>query len=398
MPRFRYQALNADGHPVTGEVEAAAVAAAIEQLEASGLTLQAISIATAEPTDLFVTSQHAPAPEPLTSGEARDEAVLRTHLALTVEQARSLTEPLSAYVQELPTGRRRTALAEMCRIVEQGDLEAARASFESSPEYWIPLIGSSAIGRDSASVLQKFIVESREIDETRRQWWTLLAYPLFLVGFALLVLVLLARLVVPTFRSIFHDFSLELPAITRWTIGISEWLATAGPLVTAAVVILGVAALIKFAGPKLADLFGAWFGRSTALALYSSSIGDLLAGDISLVDAVRIAGQAAKGRALRRSSQRLALQLEGGGLTGVEALRRSLSATVIHAVTVEMSTPARSQLLQTIGRCYADRSQARASWTQGLLGPVTIFVVGVVVAMVALSLFLPLVSLVNNLT
>jgi type II secretory pathway component PulF len=401
MPRFHYQALNADRRLVTGEVEADAVAAAIEQLEASGLTVQSIGFAAAESTAapaLPKESTLALAPRPPAADETRDELILRRHLASTLDRARPLTPALRAYAEELPTDRRRAALQEVCRVVERGDLVAAQAAFVSSPEYWIPLIGSTGAANGSAGILQDFMVASQQTDESRRQWWTLLAYPLFLIGFAALVLVLLAHMVVPTFRSIFDDFDLALPTITVWTIRISEWLASGASVLTAAILLIVVAALINFGGPKLADLVGAWFGRSTALSLFAGSTAHLLAGGISLPDAVRIAGRPAKGTALRIASQRLASLLEAPTLPVPERMQRSLSSTILYAATAEMPTSARVQLLQAVSACFADRSRSRASWTQGLLGPLTIFVVGFLVALVALSLFLPLVNLINNLS
>src|SRR5690349_9772276 len=114
MPRFHYQALDADQQLTTGEVEADAVAVAITQLEASGLTVLSIGFATAESTATLTTNKPiVPAPKlklpPIDA--ARDEAILRTHLARTLERARPLTPALRAYAEEMPTGQRRRELA-----------------------------------------------------------------------------------------------------------------------------------------------------------------------------------------------------------------------------------------------------------------------------------------------
>src|SRR4029450_3855623 len=48
IAHFRYQALNATGQPVAGELHAESVALALAQLEADGLTVQSIGYAAAE--------------------------------------------------------------------------------------------------------------------------------------------------------------------------------------------------------------------------------------------------------------------------------------------------------------------------------------------------------------
>ena len=402
MPRFHYQALNAEQELTIGEVEADAVALAITQLEASGLTVLWIGFATAETTAALVaqkqTSLSPPKPQLPVIDETRDEAVLRTHLAKTLERALPLTPALRAYAEEMPSGRRRRELAEVCGILSRGDVEAATAALTTAPEYWIPLIGSTAGDNDSAGILQDFISESQQADETRRQWWTLLAYPLFLLGFATLVLVLLSYMVVPTFQSIFEDFDLELPWLTTWTINVSEWITTGAPILLIAVLLIAVAMAIKFGGPMLGEAFGNWFGHSTGIARFAASTADLLAGGIEMPDALRIAGRTAKGGRLRWASQHLELLLESGNVSAAERWRSPITATVFYAVTAELPMHARIRLLQEIADCYVDRARSRVSWSQGILGPLTIFIIGFVVAFVALSLFLPLINLINNLS
>jgi type II secretory pathway component PulF len=401
MPRFHYQALNAEQELTIGEVEADAVALAITQLEASGLTVLSIGFATAE-TTAALAAQKPPAPAPKRKppviDAARDENVLRSHLARTLDRVRPLTPALRAYAEEMPSGRRRRELSQVCDVLARGDVESATAALATASEYWIPLIGSTAGDNDSAGILSNFIAESQQADETRRQWWTLLAYPLFLLGFATLVLVLLSYMVVPTFQSIFEDFDLQLPLLTLWTISISSWITTGGPILLIGVLLIAVAAAVRFGGPLLGELFGNWFGRSTSIARFAGSTADLLAGGIEMPDALCIASRTAKGGRLRQASQRLASLLESGDVAAAERWRRPVTATVFYAVTAEMPTPARIRLLQEIATCYVDRARSRVSWSQGILGPLTIFSVGFVVAFVALSLFLPLIDLINNLS
>lgn len=400
MSRFHYQALNADQQLVAGELEADSVAAAIEQLEASGLEVQSIGFSKGEaPPHSQARSAASPSKYAVPSAyEEEHNAMLRAYLARALERAKPLTPALLAYAAELPAGRRRQAMSELCRLVDHGDVAAAERAFDEAPELWAPLIAGAAQTSDNSQLLNKFIAESNQIDQSRQHWWRLLAYPLFLIGCALLVLLLLAVMVVPTFQSVFRDFGLELPLLTVWIISVSEWLAATRHLVLLAIALLALAAAVRVAGPKLGEFFGAWFGRSTSLAIFAGSAGDLLAGGVLLSDALRIAGRAASAAPIRRASRRLALLLDRGNVAAATPLQKPLSATVVLAATAPMTEIARAKLFQTIGECYADRSRSTLSWSQGLFGPLTIFAVGFVVALVALSLFLPLVDLINNLS
>lgn len=385
MPRFHYQALNSDGQFVDGDVDADGAAHAIALVEALGLAVQSIAVATPS--------------SPLSRQEGRPEDdSLRVYLAQTLQRCQPIAPALRAYAEEMPVGHRRSALHRVADVVAQGDVAAAAAEFERAPEWWIPLVGSAAAGHDSGEMLDRFIADSRGADEARRQWWTLLAYPLLLVGVAMTVLVALAHIVVPTFRSIFEDFDLTLPTITLWTLHVSHWSTTRQALIIATL-LLAVGGLAIFLGQRTV---GSWcaaiFGRFTQLARLTRFTADLLAAGIGESDALRIASCTVHSQRLGAAGGALAPHLNLRDVAALQRFQRPLSATVVYALAAEMPPTARIRLLQELSVCYADRARTWASWTQGLLGPLTMLFVGGLVGFVALSLFVPLVDLINNLT
>jgi type IV pilus assembly protein PilC len=401
MPRYHYQALNADQQLVVGEVEADTAALALAQIEALGLTVQAIGIAGSEIEGALTLREVAatpPGPMPPIDDERQTEIALQSHLARTFERGRPLVPALRAYAEEMPSGRRRRELLEVCRVLENGNVAEAMSGLTSSPDYWIALVGSASGSNPPDKILQSFIVDSQQADETRRQWWTLLAYPLFLVAFASAVLAVLAYMVVPTFQSIFDDFDLQLPWITVWTLNVSHWI-TSGAALVGLLSLIAIAGLtVAISGHALGYLYAELFGRSAAIARFVGFTADLLEGGIAVPDAVRIAGRTATGGRLRNASQAFAPQLEADNVGAAQRSQRPLTATFVYAVTADMPIGARIRLLQEIAACYADRARSRMLWTQGIVGPMTMLIVGFLVGFVAFSLFIPLINLVNNLS
>jgi type IV pilus assembly protein PilC len=397
MSRYRYNAIDAEQRYVTAELEADSVAAAIQQVEARGLTIQWIGLAAAfADGDSNRPIERSPQTHSAESeGESSDRLIER-HLELTLERTSRVAQPLRALAAELPSRRRRRIVTELCTAMEKGDLLLAKSSFSRSPEYWLPLIGGSAGEHDAAKILENTVTQSQKVDETRRQWWILLAYPLFLLAFATTVLLVLAWFVVPIFRTIFDDFSLQLPWLTRWTLVLSESLASNALLATVAAVLIVVAVVCKLIGPQIVDRAAGWFSRPSAQAILANAMSDLLAGGIPVVDSLRMAASAVKSGTLRDATERLATEIRSNSQSRITS-RRPLSNTLVYASTAEMPATARVALLCTLADCYADRARTRLSWSQGWLGPATILVVGFVVALVTLSLFLPLISIVNML-
>jgi type II secretory pathway component PulF len=54
--------------------------------------------------------------------------------------------------------------------------------------------------------------------------------------------------------------------------------------------------------------------------------------------------------------------------------------------------------LREISRCHAKRGAAGPAWTQGAFEPISILVVGFLVAMTVIGLYLPLLSLIQALS
>jgi type IV pilus assembly protein PilC len=402
MPRFYYQAHSADQQLVDGEIEAESVVAAIAQLEKLGLTVEAIGFATPDTAARLASrkppaSSQAPPVLEIVDFSPNDDAILLAQLEQTLARSQPLTPMLRAYAEEIPSSQRRRKLSGICRVIERGNADAALASLPAAPEFWIPLIGSAARSGDLTEVIRNFIIESHRADGSRRRWWLLLAYPAFLIGFAFAVLIAFAVLVVPTFRSIFEDFDLELPQLTITTLEVSRWLTSLRGWLEIFGVLAAVGVILWALRSKLAGWWTFFFGRSSSISRFAGFTAELHRAGLPLPDALRIAGRTSHDW-LARASRSLARRLDVNQLDDLEPLASRLTAAFLFAVTTPASTRTRIRLLETISECHADRARSRLSWTQGLLGPVAIFVIGFVVAFITFSLFIPLVDLVNNLS
>ncbi len=404
MPTFYYQALDAEGQTVAGQLEADSVHDALAQLDTEGLAVQSIGLTPFEPA-----SRPIPEPSPSPSGERGttepagevERAVLRSHLASVLDEARAIAPALRAYAEEMPAGHRRSELRTICRVLDGGDADEATRALESLPEYWIPLLSSATTSGDPGRVLQGFLAESHRADELRRQRWAILAYPAAIALIAAGVFIAISFFIIPDFADIFLDFGLELPELTLAVIGLARWINSGGALVALAVIaVIGLLwTLLRRRRPAAIPTvrFGWPFGRSTAIARFAHFTADLIEAGLETPSALRIAGFTTRKPRLRRAAWRLAGNLEQGA-TALDPSHRPLTSTVLYALRTEMPTSSRVHLLREIGQCHAGRARSRLSWTYGIVEPVAIGAIGLAVAAVVLALFLPLVTLVNGLS
>lgn len=399
MPTFHYQALNATQSLVTGELTADSVADAVVQLQASGLTVQSIGLVSATNISDAETPAAGIASPPDRQAE---QAALRAHMERVLEQGKLIAPALAAYAEEMPSGRRRRQLQTVIDVLNRGDATQAADELAVLPDYWIPLLSAATSSRDPGRVLPEFVDNSRRADELHRQWWLTLAYPLFIIGMALVVCIALGIFVIPVFASIFRDFDLDLPVLTRVVLALSSPLTT-GKLFFAApfsilftlVVIAGWRILPAIFRLTIADRISWPFGRASAIARFTRFAADLLEGGLNLPDALRIAGQATNRREVRAAASNLATATAAGVASPPPCL--PLTAAVLYAIRADVPTPSRIRLLREISNCHATKARFRLSWTRGFVEPLSICVVGAIVGLIVLALFLPLVKLIDGL-
>jgi type IV pilus assembly protein PilC len=399
MPNFRYEAWNAESQPVTGELETSTVQDAIAQLESRGLTLQSIGYAPSA-APIAVVERTA---TDIDSARLVEKQVLLAHVAKVLEGGKQIIPALQALSEETLAGRRRSELQRLIHILKRGDVAEAEHAFAGLPEYWIPLLSAAISSNDPGRILQEFLRESQGADELRRQWWLMLTYPILVVCIAGAVLTLLSVLVIPIFRDIFVGFRLNLPRGTIINLAVAQWIARAWPYILIAFALLvGALILISIRGPFRRSIFAhrfpTFFGRSTAIARLSRFMADLLESGLTVPDTLKIAGLLTNKRGLRTAIWRLADQLQSNEGAAMQVWPPSRMATVFHALRSEMPPESRVRLLREIGEVHAERARLRLSWTRGVIEPVTILAIGIVVGTVVISLFLPLIKLIEGLS
>ncbi len=322
---------------------------------------------------------------PDTTAVSAATAALGPWLGRALEVGGGIIPALRALGAEL-SPRRRAAWDELCETLVAGDTSRASRALEHDPDTWIPLLTAAAPGATTGDGASEAAFLARAVDvvvteETKSRWWLPLVYPFFVTLLAVAVTSFLALLVVPEFEKILSDFGMRLPLITEALIGFSHFLREGwGALLAAAAV---ATALWLTAGrwwPSWLRLPGGRFAQSGRFARFAA---DLLTAEVPQPVALAVAARAVD------SQDRM---------TAAGQPPRWLSATVRHALDGNMPAATRIRLLDRIATCHDLRLAASRSWLSWCLGPVAVFVTGLLVFLMVLALFMPLIKLLTDLS
>ena len=215
MATYVFKAMDLTGAKATGEVEAESKQAVADQLKQRGLIVldiadkralegdQAPLHATIKPSDLTIMTRQ------LSTMVSSGMTILR---ALYVLEAQTENKPLAEVIVKV-----------------RKDVEAGLPlsdALERHPKIFSPLFVAMTRAGETGGVLEESLLrvadQLEKEDSLRRQVKSAMIYPAVVLTFALIVLVGLVDFLVPVFVGVFEQFGGDLPAITKFTVALSN--------------------------------------------------------------------------------------------------------------------------------------------------------------------------------
>lgn len=283
--------------------------------------------------------------------------------------------------------------------------EAMTQSGLAFPPVQIDLIHSGELSGHLDTVLERLATLQQKELALRGKVRSAAIYPAVVMLVAAGVLTFMLLVVLPTFTDIFAELQAELPPLTRWMLALVETVRHRWALVLLLLAALVMGLRWWARTPRGRRDLESWvlrlpvFGRLQTLLVLGSisrNMAMLLGSGLPLMQVLEAAGQAAGNAVYRR-----ALTDVRQGVTQGETLADSLRWTgVMPAFLVEMvqvgeESGSLDQMLSQVAAYYDRQAEEMAANLSALLEPVMLVVVGGIVALVLVSLFMPILTLLN---
>jgi type IV pilus assembly protein PilC len=258
-----------------------------------------------------------------------------------------------------------------------------------------------------AEVLDRYISYQKLSQAVKKKLLVSLIYPSLLMSMTLLLIVFLITYVVPNFAQLYTSMNAKLPVMTQILIAVGTTarayvLAGVGGLVGAIVLFRlwarGDAAQMhidrfKLRIPVLGDI---WIKYQ--VAQFSRVLGTLLVGGIPLVQALDTAAKSLGTPLLREALENAQRTVkEGQPLSSSLAATKIFPGLAIDMIEVGESTGALPAMLASVAEFYEEDVSTRMTAALSLIEPAIMIFMGVFVAFVLVSLYLPIFSLADTL-
>jgi type IV pilus assembly protein PilC len=298
----------------------------------------------------------------------------------------------------------RSVLQDVSERVRGGELlSEAFAEQNAFPKVYTTTLLAGEKSGNLEEVLGRYIAFQRLALSFRKKLVSSLVYPVLLVVMLVVMLAFLITFVVPRFAMLYNQLGVELPPMTMVMLDIGTNAQRYAPYALLVLLIVGFLLWrwmksdagatqvdrIKLKTPLLGDI---WLKYQ--VAVFSRMLSTLLAGGLPLVPALETAGESMQSHLMAHGIEGATRQVREG-----QPLARSLeSSKIFPEMSVEMievgeSTGALPAMLNSVAEFYEEDVTNALATAMALIEPIILIVMGVVVAFVLISLYLPIFSL-----
>jgi type IV pilus assembly protein PilC len=311
---------------------------------------------------------------------------------------------LDLLADRLTDPRLSPVIAEIRDDVKKGSLlSEAFGRQQMFPPIYVTSIMAGERSGALGEVLERYLAYQRLALAVRKKILLSLIYPSVLVLLVIGLVVFLVTFVVPRFAELYSTTNAELPAPTRLLISVglaAEKFIVGGAAALALLIVAGRYYLRTDAGRAMADrvkvrtpLLGeVWLKYQ--VAQLGRLLATLLSGGIPLVQGMETASQSVSSPLLRAALADAQKRVkEGQSLSGALASTGLFPALAIDMIEVGESTGALPQMLNSVAEFYEDDVNTRMQAALSLIEPAIMIFMGLFVAFVLVSLYLPIFSL-----
>lgn len=393
---FRYEAANADGQLLRGQLSADSERALLQLLRDQCLTPISVEPVLAGGRPLFTRRQRS-------VGVDETAQVVR-ELATLLAAGVPLAESVDSTAQAHSGSGIGPAFSRIYAQLRSGEplSGALRAAELELPEYLYQLVAAGELTGKLAPALHSAADQMEYEQRVRSEMRNALIYPGVLVASGIGATLLIFIMVVPKFANMLKSTRGNLPDISVWVLKsglfVKDNLLWFG--LGAAGLLLGGALLLSMPavrhrlreGASHLPIVGDWL-MNAELGRWAAMLGSLLANKVPIVRAMELA-QA--GVQLGAVSSRLQLAVRdlraGKKLADSLALHRTVSPMGVNLVRVGERTGELPEMLRTLGRLYETASRDRMKRFLILFEPIAILVVGAVIGFIMVAIMLAITS------
>ena len=398
MATYTYKAkMIATGESKKGEIDAPSADAAQQRLQANGLSVLAIK---EKPDNNFALKL------PGTSGvSVRELVIFSRQLSTMIDAGLPIVQALDLLSSQETNVHFKRAQRQIKADVETGMTfgDALRKHPLIFSPLYCSLVTAGELGGVLDTILQRLCVQIEKSEALRRKIKGALTYPIGTLIAAILILIFMMWILLPTFQDRFSTMGGELPKLTQILVDTSDWFVAniVWIFLTLIIVPIIIGFLLRQAPiRKAVDKFMLQMPgignviRKSAVSTFTRTLGTMLSSGVPLMDGLTIVADSISNTAIREAIMFTRSRLsEGSTLADPLTVTGVFPSMVVQMIRVGEETGALDAMLNKIADFYDEEVDDAIAAMMALLEPAIMVLLAFLVGAMLIGMYLPIFSM-----
>ncbi|MBD3368113.1 MAG: hypothetical protein GF405_08085 [Candidatus Eisenbacteria bacterium] len=396
MARYQYVAKTTAGIEKSDYVYAESAEAAADMLHRDGLVVLSIR-------QVGETLKEQLSAQPLFGGRVSSKtiALFTKQLASMLRAGLPLVRALYALAREEENSTFRDVLIAVAGDIEGGEsLSAAMAKHQNAfSKLYVGMVRSGESSGTLDSIMDQLVIYLNRTEAIKRKVRAALAYPIFVVSFSLVAMVVLLIRIVPMMAEVYDKLGADLPGPTKVVIGASQFVSSNLWVFVAVVAALVAAYQIlgrRDEGRLLIDriklripIFGRLV-RKVVVAKFLRTLGTLVTSGLPMIEALELSGNSSGNEVIRRAGHAIADMVERGSSLSLAFSGSGIfPEIVVQMVATGEETGSLGDMLDSVSDHYDDEVETAVEGLASVIEPLMIVLIGGIIAIMLVAMFLP---------
>ena len=332
----------------------------------------------------------------------KDVAIFSEQLATMVDSGLTLVRCMETVIQQTRNERMAQTIQQVKQDIENG--VPFSEALKKHPRVFPPLFVSMVLAGETGGTLAKSLRQLADYldreQETRQKVKSALTYPKIVALASVLVVFVLVVFIVPRFAMIYNDLGVRLPFITIALVTVSRTVARFWWAILAAGVLIyfgykqfgrtkfgrEITDKIKLHAPVFGDL-----NRKVLVSRFIRIMSTLIPNGVPMMQSLDVAQEVADNRVMDQVIDGIRTSINsGGGLTEPISASEIFPIMVVQMVGVGEETGRLGDLLEKSSTYLEREIDATIKSLIARIEPTMTMLLAVLVAFIALSIYLPL--------
>ena len=393
MVTYTYQARDANGQAVDGQIEAADESAASMALGNRDLTVVSLQASVGHKVSKKKAAGRI---------KIQDLVAFTRQLATMMDAGLPLVQALTSLEEQATSKPFKAVLKQVTEQVEQG--QAFSEALAQHPlvfnEIYVNLVQAGEAGGLLAEILERLATEQESSARLKRKVKSAMTYPTIVTCIAFSISLFLILKIVPMFADIFKDLGGKLPMPTQVLLKISATLQHYFLYVAALVAAVGYAlnrfkktryGTQKWDQLKLRLPVAGPLTKKVVLTRFARTFSSLTHSGVPILQTLKIAGCSAGNTVLEFAAAGMIESIEkGDSLSVAMAQYHIFPPMMVRMVSAGEQTGRVDTMLEKMAEFYNEEVETTLAGLTALIEPLLIVFIGVVVGSIVICMFLPI--------